>query len=187
MARLILALFATTLWVGQVAAQVVVDKAKEAEALAAQGKYIEAINALDDATAALWDRSPLVFRRALWVAEPPGGFGVFNPRENNVYAPGAAMIAYAEPIGFGWRRSGEIWRLDMAIDIVIKSAQGKILAERTDFQKLQLASRVRNREFMARVTYTFTGIPAGDYVLDTTLRDNVTGKKGTYTLSFVIK
>jgi hypothetical protein len=169
------------------AAQSVVDKAREAEALAGQGKHVEAMMAMDEATATLWEKSPLVFRRALWVAEPPEGFGVFNPRENNVFAAGAPMIAYAEPIGFGWRRAGEIWRVDLAIDIVVKSADGTVLLERADFQKLEIGSRVRNREFMTRVTYTFTGIAKGDYILDTTLRDKVSGKKGTFTLSFVVR
>jgi hypothetical protein len=169
------------------AAQSVIDKAREAETLAGQGKHVEAMMAMDEATAALWDKSPLVFRRALWLAEPPDGFGAFNPRENNVFAPGAPMIAYAEPIGFGWRRAGDIWRLDMAIDIVVKSPDGTVLLERADFQKLELGSRVRNREFMARVTYTFTGIQKGDYILDTTLRDKVSGKKGTFTLPFVVR
>jgi hypothetical protein len=169
------------------AAQSIIDKARAAEALAGQGKYVEAMVAMDEATTALWDKSPLVFRRALWLAEPPEGFGVFNPRENNVFASGAPMIAYAEPIGFGWRRVGDIWRLDLAIDIVVKGSDGTILLERADFQKLEIGSRVRNREFMARVTYTFTGIQKGDYILDTTMRDKVSGKKGTFTLPFVVR
>ncbi len=40
---------------------------------------------------------------------------------------------------------------------------------------------------MATLTLTLTGIPAGEYVADTTLRDLVSGKKGTMSLPFVIK
>ncbi len=63
---------------------------------------------------------------------------------------------------------------------------GEVLLKKSDFQKLQLGSRVRNREFMARFTYTLTGIPAGEYICETTLRDAVTGKSGTFALPFVI-
>jgi hypothetical protein len=185
--RLLLALFAILSLINSAAAQGAVDKAREAEALAGQGKYVEAMAAMDDAATALWDKSPLVFRRALWLAEPPDGFGAFNPRENNVFASGAPMIAYAEPVGFGWRRAGDVWRLDMSVDVVVKSPDGKVLFERADFQKFQFGSRVRNREFMTRLTYTFTGIPNGDYILDTTLRDNVSSKRGTFSLPFTVR
>jgi hypothetical protein len=165
----------------------IAGKARDAEALSAQGKYIEAVAALTEATSALWAKSPLTFRRALWVAAPPEGFGVYNPRENNVYGSGAKMIAYAEPVGFGWRQSGEVYQTDLAIDIVVKDKTGAELLRRSDFSGMKLGSRVQNREFMATFTYTFSGIPAGEYVLDTIVRDKVSGKSGTFSLPFVVR
>lgn len=186
MLRLTTWLIAAIVMTGTAMAQDVTNKAKEAEALAASGKYVEAIAALDQAATALWDKAPLSFRRALWVAEPPQGFGAYNPRETNVYAAGDGMIAYVEPVGFGWKKTGDVWRTDMVADLTIKSKQGEVLLRKTDFQKLQLGSRVRNREFMTRFTYTLTGIPPGEYIAETTLRDLVTGKSGTFALPFVI-
>ena len=163
------------------------DKAKAAEDLAAQSKFLEAMDALDAAATLLWDRSPLTFRRALWVAEPPSGFGAYNPRETNQYAAGDEMIAYVEPVGFGWRKSGETWQTDLSADVTIKDKEGKEIFSQKDFQKLALSSRIRNREFMTRFTFTLTGLPAGEYMLETTLRDAVTSKSGSFSLSFVIK
>ncbi len=162
-------------------------KATEAEKLADQGKYIEAIAALDAATDVLWEQTPLTFRRALWVAGPPNGFGAYNPRETNVYGSGDQMIVYAEPVGFGWDKTGDIWQMNMAVDLAIKSKEGEVLLTKQDFQKLSIGSRVRNREFMTTLTLTLNGIPAGEYIADTTLRDQVTGKSGTMSLPFVIK
>jgi hypothetical protein len=169
-------------------AQDISRKATEAEKLLAQGKGIEAIGALDDAANALWDKVPLSFRRALWVVQPGTGFGGYNPRENAVFASGAPMLVYAEPVGFGWRQTGEMWGTDMLADLTIKSADGKEqLFHKEGFQKLELTSRQRNREFMLNLTYTLTGIPKGDYLAETTLRDQVTGKKGSVTLPFTIR
>lgn len=169
-------------------AQDISRKASDAEKLLAQGKGIEAISALDDAANALWDKLPLSFRRALWVVQPGTGFGAYNPRENAVFASGAPMLVYAEPVGFGWRRTGEVWRTDMLADLTIKSGDGKEqLYHKEGFQKLELTSRQRNREFMLNLTYTLTGIPKGDYLAETTLRDQVTGKKGSVTLPFTIR
>ena len=73
MQRWIAALFVLISLVATAHAQDIVAKAKVAEALAAEGKFISAIDTLDEAASALWDKSPLTFRRSLWVAEPPGG------------------------------------------------------------------------------------------------------------------
>jgi hypothetical protein len=168
-------------------AQDIARKAAEAEKLLQQGKPAEAIDALDEAAGALWDKLPLSFRRALWVAEKGTGFGSYNPRENGVFPAGAPMLAYAEPVGFGWRQSGELWRTDWVADLTIKTSDGKELFHQAEFQKLESASRVRNREFMLNFTYTLTGIGKGDYLLETTLRDQVSGKKGSFALPFTIR
>ena len=57
----------------------------------------------------------------------------------------------------------------------------------SNFEKLEIASRIRNREFMATFTYTLTGLPAGEYVIETTLRDVITGKSGILALPIVIR
>jgi hypothetical protein len=163
------------------------DHTKAAEELAGEGKFLEAMDALDAASSLVWDRAPLTFRRALWVAEPPAGFGAYNPRETNQYAAGDQMIAYVEPVGFGWRKTGDLWQTDLAADFSIKDKDGKEIYTQKDFEKLQVSSRVRNREFMGRFTFTLTGLPAGDYTLETTLRDAISSKSGSFTLAFVIK
>ncbi len=187
MFRMLFGLTVAVVMIGSAAAQDIAGKADEAEALARDGKFIEAMAALDEAANALWEKAPLSFRRALWVAEPPGGFGLFNPREDNVFDAGAEMIAYVEPVGFGWRKSGDVWVTDLVADLVVKSKEGEVLASQPDFNQLQITSRVRNREFMARFTYTFTGIPAGEYVVETVLRDKVSGKNGTFTLPIKVR
>lgn len=165
----------------------IAGKARDAEALAAEGKFAEAVAALDSAAVALWNKSPLTFRRVLWVAAPPEGFGAYNPRENNVYASGAKMIAYAEPLGFGWSETGDIFRIELVTDIVVRDKDGKELLRREKFQSLKIGSRVRNREFMATFSFTFEGIPRGEYVVDTLVRDLATGKTGTFSLPFVVR
>ena len=184
----ILAAILGALWLGGTAvAGDVADKATAAEGLVADGKFTEALAALDDAASAVWDEAPLTFRRVLWVAEPPGGFGAYNPRETNEYASGDDMIVYSEPIGFGWAKAGDVWKTNLAADLVIKTKAGDVLFTQKDFQKLEVSSRVRNHEFMARFTYTLTGIAKGEYSAETTLRDTVSGKTGSFELPFVIK
>jgi hypothetical protein len=90
----------------------IVDKATQAESLVANGKYMEAVEAIEGATTSLWDKLPLSFRKALWIAGPARGFGSSTPRETNAYLAGDEMIAYAEPVGFRWRKVGDMWQND---------------------------------------------------------------------------
>jgi len=187
MQHLIAAFIVSTSLLAAAGAQDIAGKAKAAEALAADGKFVAAMDTLDEAEAALWDKSPLIFRRSLWVAEPPAGYGAYTPRETNVFRSGSEMHIYTEPVGFGWRKSGDIWHTDLVIDVSVKTAVGVQIFQQSEFQKLQISSRVRNREFMAHVTYTLSGLPPGKYLVDTTLRDTVSGKSGVFSLPFVIQ
>ena len=55
-----------------------------------------------------------------------------------------------------------------------------------DFQTFQVTSRKRVREFMTFVTYPQIGIPPGEYIAVTTLRDTLNGKSGSFSLPFTI-
>jgi hypothetical protein len=188
MRRLILATLLSLTVALPAHAQAIADKAREAEGLLARGRIIEAIEALDEAANALWEKAPLSFRRSVWVQQPGSGFGAFRQRANNVFPAGEPLYLYAEPIGFGWKRQqDDTWQTDLIADLTIRDANGKQLAEQKDFQRLNITSRVRNREFMVNFTYTLSGIPKGNYLLETTLRDQVTGKSGSTTLPFVIQ
>jgi hypothetical protein len=169
------------------ATQDISTRTKEAVALAEQGKFVEAFGALNEAEAAIWDRMPLTIERALWVADSPTGFGVYTPRQDNIFDAGAPMQIYAEPMGFGWRKSGDLWQVELRADLVLRKHDGAELYRQPDFRKLALASWVRNREFMTTFTYTFRDIPKGEYLVDTKLRDAVTGKAVTFSLPFVVR
>ena len=182
LAGILMALFSA----GSVMADEIVDKGKAAADLAANGKFLDAIEAADGVELLLWDRAPLTFRTALWVSEPPENFGAYNPRKTNEYASGEEMLAYAEPVGFGWRKSGEVWQTDFAADVLIKDKDGKDIFSQKKFQKFALTSHVRNHEVMTRFTVTVTGVPAGNYTVEITLRDAISGKSGSFSLPFVI-
>jgi len=97
------------------------------------------------------------------------------------------MHVYTEPVGFGWRKSGDLWRTDLIVDMSVKTAAGVQIFQQNEFQRLQISSRVHNREFMAHLMYTLSGLPPGKYLIDTTLRDAVSGKNGVFSLPFVIQ
>ena len=189
MQRTFAGLLAAAILSGSASAGEISDKAARAESLAGRGKYLEAIEALDQAAASLSDKSPLSFRTARWVAEPPDRFGVYNPRRTNAFIAGENMFAYAELVGIGWKKTGDIWQTDFTADFSLKTKDGRQLFSQQDFAKANAGtsmSRVRIRELMARFTIVLNDVPAGEYLAEFTVRDAVSGKNGTFSLPFAI-
>jgi putative sensory transduction regulator len=165
----------------------IVERAREADFLAGAGKYLESLDVLDNATVALWLKAPLTYRRALWVEAPAESFGTFTPRRDNIFATGEKMFFYGEPVGYGWRKMGEMWQMEFVADAALRNKNGEVLWEQREIMDKQLQSRVRNREFMTTFTYRFPQIPAGEYIIDAILHDRVTGKNVTTSLPFVVR
>jgi hypothetical protein len=163
------------------------DQVGKAEDLAVQGKIVPALDAMRDASVLLWEKGPLAFRHALWVVAEPGGWAMYEARSGDSFAAGEDMIAYAEPVGFGWSKAGELWLIDWTADVVVRSKDGTELKRVNDFQHITVKSHERNQEVFASFTYTLSGVPPGAYVVDTILRDKVSGKSGTFSLPFVIR
>jgi hypothetical protein len=70
---------------------------------------------------------------------------------------------------------------------VVKGMGGTELRRIPDFTNLRIGSRVKNRELAALLTYSFSGIPVGEYIVDTIMRDRVSGKSETFSLPFIVR
>lgn len=168
------------------AAGEIADAGANAESLMEGGKYAEALVSLDTARATVWDAAPLRINKAVLVASDPQGFGIYDIRDNNQYKAGEPIVIYTEPSGFGYGRDGDLYTINMALDFTIKSSTGESLAVRENFAKWELRSRVPNKEFMGKLTYTFSGIDPGDYVVETVIRDQNSDKTTTFPTPFRI-
>ena len=152
--------------------------------------HAQSLQDVEKAQAALiaaWEKTPLSVRRAIFVAKKAQGFGQFEERSSNVFKPGEPLIAYAEPVGYGWKDVGNgVFEFGFAVDFLIKSPDGKILAGQQDFAKLAERSHARNLEFMVTLTLNVTGAPPGDYVVEYKMRDIAGDKSTSFELPFKI-
>ncbi|MDK9696586.1 MAG: hypothetical protein OEL76_09355 [Siculibacillus sp.] len=169
------------------AAGELVTQAEKAEKALAAGKAPEAVDALEAALDAVWKATPLTFRKALFVAEPPTGFGAYVPRGTSVFGPGEALRVYAEPIGFAWKAEGGIWACDLIIDMALRDHTGAVVFEKRDMGRMNLKSHARNHEFMMKLDLNLRGLPVGSYTLDGIMRDEVSQKWGKFSLPFEVK
>ena len=82
-----------------------VDAATRAEALQAEGKTVEALDALDGAVDAIWEASPLAFRKVV-VVDSSAGYGAYAERADKTFKPDEKLMIYVEPVGFGYGAAG---------------------------------------------------------------------------------
>ncbi|WP_288196789.1 hypothetical protein [uncultured Pleomorphomonas sp.] len=164
----------------------ILDEAKAAEALLAEGKAVEALASLEAAFNAAWDAAPLGFSEATFVTGKPAGFGIYATRPNSVFQPDEQMLVYAEPFGYSFGKEGDLFKIDFSADFELRTPRGQILHAQKDFASLDMVSRRRNKEVQVYIVYNFKGLKPGDYVLVTKLSDRNSEKKGEFELPFTI-
>jgi hypothetical protein len=164
----------------------VADAAARAEDLMAQSKFVEALDALDAAKEEVWKQAPMTFRKALFAAADPTAFGVYDIKEGTTFKRQELLIIYAEPVGYGYGRDGDFYLISLALDFTVKDRDGKVIAKQENFGTLNFRSRFPNKEFMTKVTYNFSGLPAGDYEVVTTARDQNSPKSAEFSLKFTL-
>ena len=74
---------------------------------AARAQSLEEIDRREAAVVEAWQKTPLTFRHAVFVSGRPKGFGQFVERKSNVFKPGEKLVAYVEPVGYGWKDIGD--------------------------------------------------------------------------------
>lgn len=165
----------------------ITDLARQAETQASAGRHVEAIETLRRAIDVLSAQAPLSLRHAQYVAQPPKGFGVYQPRATAVFKPGEPLIVYAEPIGMGWKPVDGVNRAQIVTDFEIRTPDGRILGGQRDFGRFDFVSHDRNNEVMTHLTITLSGAPPGKYVFAATFHDKITGKSADMELPFEIR
>ncbi|MSO77472.1 MAG: hypothetical protein EXQ87_11300 [Alphaproteobacteria bacterium] len=130
---------------------------------------------------------PMGFRRIVFIAEPPNGYGIYRPKPEAIFRSGEPLMIYVEPIGIGWRQEGEQFQARLTVDFELRSPEGQILTGQKEFGRFDFNSRERNFEIMTHLTLNVTGAPAGDYVFGATYHDKITGKSANFDLKFKIE
>ena len=155
-------------------------------AAAANAQTLQEIDKRDANVIEAWNATPLTIRKAVFVSEHPSGFGEYAERANNVFKQGEKLVAYAEPVGYGWKETGGSYQFGFKVDFVVKSADGKVLGGQENFADLAQTSHTRNREFMVVLTLGLSDAPPGDYIVEYKLHDIASDKTATFSLPFKI-
>jgi hypothetical protein len=182
-----LALLAGAAFAVAASAEELTDLAKQAEGDVKDGKTLDAYEAMRKAALQVWEKGPLIFRKAIFVSNKPGGFGVYDPRPDSVFKPGEKLIIYVEPVGFAWQQKNGLNHAQLVVDLVLKDGDGNVVAQQQGFGNFSFDSHERNMETMTAVTIDFAEGPAGKYAAELKFHDTVGDKSASFELPFEIK
>ena len=163
------------------------DLATKAEDEASKGQHAAALETMRKAMLAVWTKSKLAIRNARFVEKEATGYGIFDPRADNIFKQGESMRVYVEPVGYRWSEENGVFRSNISADVEIKSPEGKILGGQEAVGRFNFASRARNMEYLIQLTYVLPDIPPGKYVVGTTLHDKIGGSSASFDLPFEVK
>jgi hypothetical protein len=112
------------------------------------------------------------------------GYGVYEQRSSNVFAPGETIVLYVEPVGFSHRQildeegNNTLYLINMTAGYEIASANGTELQLIEDVPVVNVTSHRPNTEMFLTLTLTqdIQSLPAGDYVITYSVSDEVSGK-----------
>lgn len=160
----------------------------QAQQRLAAGQQAEALKLIDQAAQTVWNQMGLRVETAQLTREEAVGYGLYNPRENNVYTRDQTVLAYVEPLGYKVSEPlPGIHVFGVVVDVDVLRPDGEVVWSRKDFFEKTVESRRFNRDFYLNVSLSITGAPVGEYVLRLTLRDKLGGDPAEATLPIVIK
>jgi hypothetical protein len=168
-------------------AEELTDLAKQADSDLKGGKNLDAYDAMRKATLQVWNEGPLLFRKALFVSDKPGGFGVYDPRPDNIFKKGEKLFVYVEPVGFTWEAKAGLNHAQLVVDLVLKDAEGNVVAQQQGFGTFTYDNREQNMETVTAVTIDFGDAPAGKYTAELEFHDTVGDKSASLELPFEIE
>ena len=146
------------------------------------------LSALKRATALAWERLPFTALEVHLVAAPPAGYGQYLLRVDNVYRPSEPLIIYMEPVGFKVAHDNgkDEYSYNLSADFNLVDAWGRVVGGRRDFGRFGGAGRQFPDRFPLTFTYSLSGLPPGDYRVETTLRDLLGKRSHTVVTPFKI-
>lgn len=164
----------------------IAEQGVAAERLVGEGDPLGALAALEAATSEVWTKMPMQLRNVALI-ESATGYGIYVPRESDVFAQGEAVLIYVEPLGYLYgKNSVGAKEIALDVDLDLLDASGDVVFSKTGLVELRQPVRYDNREFFLTVDLNLTGAPAGKYVGKFTLRDGHSKKNAAFDMPFEV-
>ncbi len=159
--------------------------ARAAERITA-GQPAEAVEALREATLAVWSAAPLDLVMVAEAAGQAAGFRDFDPRNGGPYPAGEPLHLYIEPIGLHYAFAEGVYTMGLAADFLVLNRDGTILGGQRNFADVPFTFHVPSTVVYMTASFRTDGLPPADYLLQLTVRDTIGGGSVTREVPFSI-
>ena len=117
------------------------------------------------------------------VPESVGGYGVYEKRLSNTFAPGEDIVLYSEPIGSSYKpivsnltNDETQYLMNFTADLVITDTEGNVLGGFQDLPISEIISHHQNKEVNLVITLSQSSpFPEGNYKVLYTVHDEPSG------------
>ncbi len=141
--------------------------------------------ALSDYEAA-WSSNGLAFSTVAFSDGPSSGYGQYTTKTGNSFTDGEPIALYAEPVGYAFAQSDAGYSYNLSASYRLLNKSGQVLTEQAEFAEFNGTGRSKQRELSAGLSFQFTGLPAGDYQLQTTFTDTIGNQSASFSLPFTV-
>jgi hypothetical protein len=150
-------------------------------------QYGVAIKQIKQALEGVWNNAPLSADNVVYVKEQPKAFGVFKPRESDVFNGADPILLYCEPIGYTVKKDGENYYVALASEFSVLDNKDAVISGPFQLPLTEEKTRFFNIQVPMFFTFNLKGAPSGRFKLQVTLSDKNSSKKVTFQKPFTIK
>lgn len=134
----------------------------------------------------VWNENGLAFTTITFTDGPGTGYGRYVPLDTASVAAGDTLTVYAEPVGYTFSQTDAGYSYRLTASYKLLNTSGQVLAEQDNFAEFSGSGRSKERELSATLSFRFSGLPAGDYRIETTFTDEVGEQSASFTLPFAV-
>ncbi len=151
-------------------------------------KYNEAVEELEEALMVVRSKSDLEFVNVTFTNEEAWGFGMYDQRENAIFAQGETFLMYGEARNYTIKEiKKDLYEIYLKEDIYILDKNNNVLFKQEDFLDYHITSHSKNFDLFINNTLTQTSpFPVGDYKFLLVLKDVFSGKTTEVTIDFTV-
>jgi hypothetical protein len=148
---------------------------RKAEEAHVRGDNLTALEAMFTAQQAIWNLSPMGLRNAAFITEEPEYFATYKPKQGESFTSSELLILYCEPIGFTQRLGADgTYTNSLSWSFDILDQTGKAIGGGKDIGPYEHTGyRTFITEKMLTMTISMSQFPAGSYILQITMIDNL--------------
>ena len=155
---------------------------------AAAKDYSKALSALRSLMLSFLAESTLFLENVRFVNGADNSYGIYGPKQSDVFAAGEPIYLYVEPAGYIINKNPKgYYEFGFKADFQVADESGKVLGGQTDFAVLPFKSWNPNTEISLTFTYTLSGLEKGKYKIITQVSDANSAKKASCEKWFTIK